>query len=241
MLPFTQNPRPIEAEPTLPPLPPVLAQDLTRQATNFASSLAVAFRFVEPTWRNYIQYVDLEARGGNADAKKFLSAWQALPPKERIGHMPEQLCELVNIQPMDLIGWVSRQAFNEGSAKANMALSFMRDKVLEKTAEFAMESPDNYKHAELFMKAGGLIQTGSGGNRSQQFSPVSIYNMPVATATSMAAAKTTTNPNGVTNMDEQIIEISKIMQAGTTDCRAEYEPDDDDDDDDQEEEDAKDN
>jgi hypothetical protein len=181
-------------------------------------------------------YVDLESRTGNEDARRYLAIWSGLPAKERIGHMPEQICELANVAPMDLIGWVSRQVFAEGTAKSNMCLSFMRDKVLEKSAQFAMASPDNFKHAELFMKAGGLITSGSGNRAAAPFAPVSIYNVPVATATSMAAAKSTSN-GGFKSMDEQIVELSRIMQAGATDCMAERIVDNDDDDDDEGDED----
>jgi hypothetical protein len=178
----------------------------------------------------------MESRTGNDDAKRYLAVWQSLPVKERIGHMPEQVCEIANVAPMDLVSWVSRQVFAEGSAKSNMCLSFMRDKVLEKSAKFAMQSPDNYKHAELFMKAGGLIAAGSGTKQSAPYAPVSIFNMPVAAATASTAVKTTNG--GIKSMDEQIVDLSKIMQSGTLDCAAEriVDTDDDDDDDDEESE-----
>ena len=53
-------------------MPPPPVQDLERvhepAVTGARPPLAAAFRFVEPTWRNYIAYVDAEARTGNADA-----------------------------------------------------------------------------------------------------------------------------------------------------------------------------
>ena len=74
----TQNPRPV--------MPPPPVQDLEHvhepAVMGARPPLAAAFRFVEPTWRNYIAYVDAEARTGNADARRYVAIWQALPRRE---------------------------------------------------------------------------------------------------------------------------------------------------------------
>lgn len=221
----TQNPRPKP-----PPLPPMPAQDLIEPESESEppaqdrqrphapmqfghTPLSAAFRFVEPTWRNYIMYVDMESRAGNADAKRYLDNWRALSPQERKVHFPEQLCELASVSPSDLIRWVSGQAWQEGSAKAAMCLTFMRDRVLEKTAQFAIDSPDNYKHAELFMRAGGLLPSNNGRGGPA----VTIFNTPVASSGSvaLAGARSESSPverSGLRDMDSEIVELSRIMQ-----------------------------
>ena len=205
----------------------------------------MAFRFVAPTWRNYIKYVDMEARDSssdNADARRYVAAWRSLPHKERLSHWPEQLCDLTNVPPCDLISWVTRQFWIEGSAQASMCLAFMRDKVLEKVGQFAMEDAANLGHAKLFMGAAGLLPSTGGGRASP---PVNqFFNLnPSASASSVSAAgaKSSNVPVGtLRDMDDQIIEISEIMQTGSTDVAATRVPDapeeeDDDDDDDKDE------
>ncbi len=167
-------------------------------------------------------YVDLEARTGNLDARRYLTTWQSLQPRERRSHFPEQICDLANVPSDDLIGWVSRQAWKECAPKANMCMSFMRDKVLERSAQFAMQAPENYKHTELFMRASGLITTGGGGR--QAGSAVTIFNQPVASSSSVAGAKSESTPvarSGLRDMDSEIVELSRIMQTGSIESRAE--------------------
>ena len=222
IIPVTQNPRPA--------LPPPLASDQTEaplaecrttgpgsapSPIRFRSPLSAAFRFVEPTWRNYITYVDMEARSGNADAARYVGAWNGLSGSERLEHLPEQLCDLVNVKPSDLFRWVCGQAWQEGAAKSSMCLSFMRDRVLEKTAEFAMESPENYKHADLFLRASGSLPTPNGRGGGSALPSVNFYNMPVASSGSVAGVKSDSAPvhaSGLRGMDEEIVELSRVMQ-----------------------------
>lgn len=221
--PITQNPRPLQlpAAPVqdLSPAPSesaetVLAQSQGHSKTLFGlTPLASAFRFVEPTWRNYIMYVDMEARTGNEDARRYLATWQSLPPRERQAHVPEQLCELATVSAADLIAWVTKQVWVEGSAKASMVMSFNRDRVLERTAQFAMASPDNYRHAELFAKVGGMMPAAP----SRGGVTVPIFNMPVASSGSVALAGSKSESSavhalGLRDMDSEIVELSRIMQ-----------------------------
>lgn len=208
-------------------------------ATPFGlTPLASAFRYIEPTWRNYIMYVDMEARTGNEDARRYLRVWQSLPPKERNAHVPEQLCDLATVASADLVSWVTRHVWSENQASTSMVLSFNRARVLERTAEFAMQSPDNGRHAELFMKAAALLPSGSGRGTSGA-GPISIYNMPVSSSGSVAlsGAKSESSPvsaSGLQSMDEEIVDLARIMQTadGPVHARAEVPGDEDDDDDD---------
>lgn len=197
--------------------------------------LAAAFRFIEPTWRNYIMYVDLEARTGNLDAERYLKCWQALSGRERQIHMPEQLCDLSSTPASDLIRWVSGQAWQESAAKSSMCMSFMRDKVLEKTGEYAMASPDNYRHADLFMRVSGVLPVSSGRGGPA----VAIFNAPTASSGSVAGVVSESAPvdrSGLRDMDAEIVELSRVMQTGDTHCAAEVKKDDKEDEDDDDDE-----
>jgi hypothetical protein len=172
--------------------------------------VAAAFRFVQPTWRNYIQYVDLEAREGNADAKRYITTYQSLSARERNNHFPEQVCDLSNVQHADLISWVSRQVWIEGSARSSMVLSHMRDQVLQSTANYAMDSPDNVQHAKLFLSAAGALPQKTGRNPSPN---VNIFNAPTATAGSLVSVRREeSSPDVLPDMDTQIITLDRIMQ-----------------------------
>jgi hypothetical protein len=235
----TQNPKPVPSPPALPPHPVTdvaLASDRSRDANPAfgPTPLAAAFRFVEPTWRNYISYVDAEARTGNVEAQRYLRIWQSLPPRERNAHVPEQLCELASVTSSDLISWVSKHVWIEGSAKTSMVLSFNRDRVLQRTAEFAMAAPENSRHADLFLRASGAMPQQAGNGRP----PINIFNAPVASSGSVALAGSHSESapvgrSGLATMDEEIVELAKVMQTETTTMtRAEMMPDDDEDEDD---------
>jgi hypothetical protein len=199
--------------------------------------LASAFRYIEPTWRNYIQYVDMEARTGNEDARRYLRIWQSLPCKERVAHVPEQLCELATVASADLVAWVTKHVWVENQASTSMVLSFNRARVLDATAQFAMADPENGRHAELFLKAAGALPTGGGRGAAP---PISIYNMPVASSGSvaLAGAKSDSSPvdaSGLRSMDNDIVELSRIMQneGAAITARAEDVEDDSEDEDDE--------
>jgi hypothetical protein len=205
--------------------------------------LASAFRYIEPTWRNYISYVDMEARAGNVEAQYFIKIWQSLPYKERISHVPEQLCDLAKVPAADLVAWVTKQVWQENQAATSMVLSFNRARVLERTAEFAMADPDNGRHAELFLKAAALLPSGGGRGAT----PISIYNMPVASSGSVAlagaGAKSDSSPvgaSGLRSMDDDIVGLSHIMRDEGAPVIARAEDIDDDPDDDERDDDPED-
>jgi hypothetical protein len=206
-----QNPKPVpEPAPVLPPAP-VQYLGPANNGEFGPTLVAAAFRYIEPTWRNYIHYVDLQAREGDADAKRYVSVYQSLSSKERNAHFPEQICDLANVLHADLISWVSRQFWIEGSARSSMVLSHMRDQVLSRTAHFAMDSPDNVQHAKLFLTAAGALPQ-SGRSSSP---PVNIFNMPTSNAAALSVARSEESPTGVLrDMDTDIITLDRIMQSG---------------------------
>jgi hypothetical protein len=167
-------------------------------------------------------YVDMESRAGNVEAKRYLEVWRSLPPRERNTHLPEQICELASIAASDLIRWVSGQLWIEGSAQASMCLSSFRSEVLESTAKYAIESPENFRHAALFAKVAGMTPQPARGGVT-----VPIFNMPSASAGAVAGVTSETSPgsqSGVRSMDEEIVELSKVMQLdGPVHARAEDE------------------
>lgn len=246
--PATQNVR--------PDAPPPPAQDLTLNPDiplttdkSFVPSVAEfghtilssAFRFIKPTWRNYIMYVDAEARTGNEDANRFHEAWKSLTTFERVTWFPEQLCTLANVKPEVLFGWVSKHALFSNTAESSMALSFLRTNVVEATAGYAIDSPDNYKDRELFLRAAGALPQASGGRA------VTFMNAPVVSSSSVAlsGSRSESSPvdkSGLKDMDSEIVDLAKIMQSTDTTVvtRAEQVPNDPDEEEEDEDDDERD-
>src|SRR6516165_2297890 len=94
------------------PVPELKPQPLTGSRASLraaaGSMLAVAFRPIRPTWRNYIEYVDFAARNGDPAMVRYRDSYLALAPRDRRSHWPEQLCELANVTPGELVGAVCR-------------------------------------------------------------------------------------------------------------------------------------
>lgn len=221
------------------PVTDVVLTDKSHDPVLFGPTpIAAAFRYIQPSWRNYIMYVDTEARTGNDDARRYLRIWRALPPKEQRSVVPEQLCELAQVSAADLIAWVSRQVWTEGTASASMVLAFNKPRVLDAVATAALD-PENGRAQELFMKSAGLLPSGNRGGGGG----ITIHNMPVASSGSVALAgskseSSPVNGSGLRSMDDDIVGLSQIMQHEQHGkSRAELEPDDDDEDDSEDEED----
>lgn len=259
-----QNPRPAELADVavvesvqLPPLPasdysvlplenpPVSDPRAVVPAPVFGHTLlSAAFRYIKPTWRNYIQYVDMEARTGNESARRFVSVWRSLPVTEQRTHLPEQICELAGVSANNLVSWVSGQVWLEGSAQSAMVMAFRKSEVMEQTAAFALQSPDNYKHAELFLKASGALPQSA----RQGVSPaVNIFNTPfaptgavsgTAAALTAAAVPAVTAPSLALDMDQEIINLAQVMQSERNDdsFKPLHEPDDEPEEEEEEEE-----
>ena len=209
------------------------------------------FSYVGSTWRDYIQYVDAESRSGSAsavDAQNFLSVWHHLDEAQRRASVPEQICLLANIPFDQVVRWVVGQAFLVGMASESLCKSFNRTPALKKTFDYAMESADNFQHMKTFLQATGTLpMSGGGGGRALPAINQNFLTMPMATsnAVALAGGKSESQPtrtSGLTDMDTEIVELSRVMQASdaTVHAAAEDEPDAPDDEEESEEDDDKD-
>jgi hypothetical protein len=120
------------------------------------SPLTVAFRHVQDGWRNYMLYVDMAARNGDLSMARFRDCYEALNPKDKWQHWPEQICELANVSPGELIGAVCRAIWESKAAESSMVSSIAHPLILMKTAELAQE-PDGIKDRELFFRLTGSL------------------------------------------------------------------------------------
>lgn len=191
----TQNPRPIQHRKKGPGNNSKMLVALEPAQT----PLAIAFRHVEPTWRNYIYYADLAAKGGDEDMQKYIKTYEALPLGERRTVMPEMLCDLSGVKPRDLISAVAGEVWQHKQAESTISASINHPKVIHQTAQYAIESPAAYKDRELFLRATGALPDKKGAS-------IVINNNP-------QAANTIAMPtlNGFKSMDARVIDMSKLL------------------------------
>ena len=269
VVPITQNPRPRPRPVTVPPPVPALEPatppptaptvSLPRMITSrpsvgdhsrfLKSPLIAALSFVEPTWRDYLKYVEAESAAGNSEAKSYIHQYLLLTEYQRKNATPEQICALAHVPHDHLLRWVTGQAFMLGASMELMAKSFKRGPLMSKIADFAMESPDNVRHAELFMKSAGMLPqaVSRGGINIPIYAPGGTVGMPgTGGGDGKANANVPALPaGGLRTMDDDIIDLAAIMQnpEGATEAAAERmadEPVPEDDDEDEDDDEGKD-
>jgi hypothetical protein len=162
----------------------------------------VAFRHIRPSWQHYIEYVDLAARNGDEAMAKLRDCYQALPQRDRRTCWPEQLCQLANVTPGELVGAVCRAMWESKAAESSMVSAIAHPEVLQATADFA-RLPDGGKDRELFFRLTGSLPDKKGTS-------INIINNPTAQA---GTAVKLMGEGGarLKNFDEEVIEMSRQL------------------------------
>jgi hypothetical protein len=162
--------------------------------------VAVAFRKIEPTWRNYVYYVERAADNGDENMKKFLAVYKALPAKEKLSIMPEQICDMAGIQVRELIGPVSVEIWSHHQTESVITASINHPKMIEATANYGQIRPDNNKDRELFFRMTGNLPDKKGAS-------VVINNNPQTANITQSSAGT----NGYKPMEHRVTEIGRLL------------------------------
>jgi hypothetical protein len=166
--------------------------------------LAVAFRPIRPTWRNYIEYVDFAARNGDPAMVRYRDSYLALAPRDRRNHWPEQICELANVTPGELVGAVCRALWECGAAESSIASAIAHPEVVERTVKLALKA-DHYRDRELFFRLTGSLPDKKGAS-------INILNQPVA-AVGAGGGKGDRPGAWLETMDEFVIETSRLLDS----------------------------
>jgi hypothetical protein len=166
--------------------------------------LSIAFRKIEPTWRNYIEYAAYAAKEGDEDMQKVVEVWNALPTKEKNSIMPEQVCSLAGVLPGVLVAAVSRYYWEQKHTESVISISSEHPKVLDKTAHYAKTRPFADKDRELFFRLSGSLPDKKGT------SIVINANPQVA---NFSTAPPPAGANGFRPMDQRVIEMGKLLDA----------------------------
>ena len=190
----TQNPRPVQNRRTTNKPPTVAALKMAD------TPLSHAFRHIEPTWRNYIYYVDLAAKNGDEQMKLFVASYNALPASERRSITPERLCDLANVLPGELVGAVSRELWTYKQAESAITASVNHPKVIQQIAQYGCESPLGFNDRQLFLRATGTLPDKKGAS-------IVINNTPQTANVNLPSAAL----GGFRPMDQSVIEMSKLL------------------------------
>jgi hypothetical protein len=187
--------------PKLPPKPLTpRASKSTPRPLATASPLSAAFRHIRPNWRHYAQYVDLAARNGDQAMARYRDCYLALTHIDRLQHWPEQLCDLANVTPGELIGAVCRALWESKAAESSMVSAMAQPEVLATTAKLALEA-DHHRDRELFFRLTGSLPDKKGTS-------INIINNPMA----QASVKLASEEPKLKSFDEDIIEMSRQLE-----------------------------
>lgn len=148
--------------------------------------------------------MDLAARNGDTAMGRYRDCFLSLTTRDRLGHWPEQICELANVPPEDLVGAVCREIWKSKSAESSMVSAIAHPKVLTRTAALASGAAKNFKDRELFFRLTGSLPDKKGAS-------INIINNPTAQAGSV---KLDGEIGGLKSMDEEVIEMTRQLDPG---------------------------
>ena len=155
------------------PEPPVnvAVARLPRLALASRSPLSVAFRWIRPNWRCFIQYADLAARKGNTAMQRIIDVYNSLDKKDRVNIWPEQLCDMANVMPDELVGAVCQNVWASKAAESSMISSIAHPELLLDTIKFARKE-ENHRDRELCFRMMGSLPDKKGTS-------INIFNQAV--------------------------------------------------------------
>jgi hypothetical protein len=165
--------------------------------------LMIAFRHIRPVWRNYIEYVDLAARNGDKEMQRYVKIWEGITAKDRRVITPEQLCEMAQVKPAELVGAVCQAIWDAKSAEGSMVSAIAHPEVLKRTATSA-QKPANYKDRELFFRVTGSLPDKKGTSVIIQNNPQSL-----TVGSGGGALPPGRSFSELLDMDEEVIEMGK--------------------------------
>jgi hypothetical protein len=169
----------------------------------------VAFRHVKPGWRNYIQYVDLAARRGDSAMQRFRACYETLGPRDKANAWPEQVCDLANVTPAELVGAVCRAIWESKAAESSMVSSIAHPELLLDTIKFARREK-NYHDRELFFRMSGSLPDRKGAS-------INIYNQAAGQMGEVSLPDLAGGRSKLRSFDEEIIEMSRDLETPSSD------------------------
>lgn len=133
---------------------------------------------------------------------RFRDCYNSLTAKDKWSHQPEQICELSNVTPGELVGAVCRAIWENKGSESSMISSIAHPAVLMRTAELAKEA-ENYHDRELFFRLTGSLPDKKGAS-------INIFN--AATSNEVKLPDLGQGRTKLKSFDEEIIEMSRELE-----------------------------
>ena len=191
-------PPPSDQFENLPAPPPLASKPERRPILKARTPLAVAFRHIKPDWRRYITFVDLAARKSDTAMARVRDCYETLAPLDRVHYWPEQLCDLAQVSPGELVGAVCRQIWESKAAESSMVSSIAQPVLLLRTIELAKRE-DNFRDRELCYRMWGMLPDRKGNS-------ININNYSSAEANANDPAGTR-----LKSFDEEVIDMTRTL------------------------------
>jgi hypothetical protein len=169
------------------------------------SPLSVAFRHIRPDWRRYIHFVDLAARKGDTAMARFRDCYQTLRPFDKVRCWPEQICDLAQVTPGELVGSVCRAIWESKAAESCMVSSIAHPELLLDTIQFAKKE-ENFRDRELFFRMAGSLPDRKGTS-------INIFNQAAGQVSDLPDLASRAK---LRSFDEEVIEMSRDLETPET-------------------------
>lgn len=200
------RPPAVEVEPYENPLPPpplnvIDKPKAPRLRLSQRSPLSVAFRHIPGGWRRYIEYVDLAARKGDEAMQRFRTSYEALTSRDKASVWPEQICDLANVPPGDLVGAVCKQIWETKAAESSMVSSIAHPEILMATIKWAKKEAGG-RDRELYFRMMGSLPDRKGAS-------INIFNQAAGGAPVLPELA---QPAKMRSFDDEIIEMDRDLE-----------------------------
>ena len=176
-------------------------------ATANLTPLAIVFRYIRPSWRNYVDYVRMAVREGDSRALPFMDAWEKLTKSEQRRIMPEDVCDLCGVTPSRLGGIVSEQVLSSGMDASKILAGIEHPRVMAAVAKEAQRK-DGYSDRALFLRATGSLP--------KEGASVVVHNTVASVAGGgrggmVATGSGEVSPGGFRNVSSSITKMDRIL------------------------------
>jgi hypothetical protein len=100
--------------------------------------------------------------------QRVIDVYSSLDKKDRVNIWPEQICDMANVMPDELVGAVCQNIWASKAAESSMISAIAHPEVLTDLIKFARKE-ENFRDRELYLRATGSLPDRKG-------SSINIYN-----------------------------------------------------------------
>ena len=142
----------------------------------------------------------------NPALKRYLDCYNSLAKIDQANHWPEQICDLANVQPGELVGAVCRAIWETKASEGSMVSSIAHPDLLLHTIKFAKKE-ENFKDRELFFTMSGALPSKKGA-------AINIFNQAAGVTAEMPDMRQ--GRAKLKTFDAEIIDMSSDLEESDT-------------------------